>query len=103
MATMRAAVVVSTFNRAHYLPELIACLDAQTLRDFEVVIVDNGSTDETPTLGLATLRLDVNRGPGGGRNAGVAASSAPIIVITDDDCLPSPTWLERLVACFDDP
>ncbi len=102
---MRAAVVVTTYNRARYLPELVACLDAQTLprHQFEVVIVDNGSTDDTASLGLTTLRLDANRGPGGGRNAGVAASSAPLVVITDDDCLPTPTWLERLVSAFDEP
>ncbi|HUR76880.1 MAG TPA: glycosyltransferase family 2 protein [Acidimicrobiales bacterium] len=102
---MRAAVVVTTYNRAQYLPELVKCLDAQTLprNEFEVVIVDNGSTDGTATSGLATLRLEINHGPGGGRNAGVAATRAPIIAITDDDCLPSPAWLERLVTCFDDP
>jgi glycosyltransferase involved in cell wall biosynthesis len=102
---VRAAVIVSSYNRVGYLRELMACLDAQTLpRDeFEVVLVDNGSTDDTASSGLATVRLDTNRGPGGGRNAGVAASSAPIIVITDDDCLPTPTWLERLLPAFDDP
>jgi glycosyltransferase involved in cell wall biosynthesis len=102
---MRAAVVVSTYNRADYLRDLVKCLDAQTLprEQFEVVIVDNGSTDETPDTGLATLRLEDNRGPGGGRNAGVAATSAPIVVFTDDDCLPTPTWLEHLLPVFDDP
>jgi glycosyltransferase involved in cell wall biosynthesis len=100
---MRAAVVVSTYDRAEYLRDLVKCLDAQTLRDFEVVIVDNGSTDETAAMGLATLRLEQNRGPGGGRNAGVAATSAPIVVFTDDDCLPTPTWLEHLLPVFDDP
>lgn len=102
---MRAAVVVSTYNRAAYLRDLVKCLDAQTIpRDrFEIVIVDNGSTDETPSLGVTTLRLDENRGPGGGRNAGVAATNADIVVFTDDDCLPSPTWLEHLLPTFDDP
>jgi glycosyltransferase involved in cell wall biosynthesis len=98
---MRAAVVVSTYNRAGYLRELVECLHAQTLpRDqFEIMIVDNGSAEPVP----ATLRLEHNRGPGGGRNAGVAATSAPIVVFTDDDCLPTPTWLEHLLAVFDDP
>jgi glycosyltransferase involved in cell wall biosynthesis len=101
---MRAAVVVSTYNRAAFLRDLVTCLDAQTLpRDqFDVVIVDNGSTDETLELGVTTLRLETNRGPGGGRNAGVAATTAPIVVFTDDDCLPTPTWLERLLPAFED-
>jgi glycosyltransferase involved in cell wall biosynthesis len=100
---MRAAVVVSTYNRAGYLPKLVECLHVQTVRDFELVIVDNGSTDATPSLGLTTLRLEHNRGPGGGRNAGVAATDADIVVFTDDDCLPTPHWLEHLLPVFDDP
>jgi glycosyltransferase involved in cell wall biosynthesis len=100
---MRAAVVVSTYNRAGYLRDLVKCLEGQTFRDFELVIVDNGSTDETPSTGLATLRLGENRGPGGGRNAGVATTDAEIVVFTDDDCLPTPHWLERLLTAFDKP
>ncbi len=99
------AVVVTTFNRAHYLAELIACLRAQTI-EHELRIVDNGSTDNTSAvladLGVEAIRLDTNRGPGGGRNAGAALVTAPIVAITDDDCLPSPTWLERLLNAFDD-
>ena len=97
---MRAAVVVSTYNRAHYLRELVECLRAQTRRDVEMVIVDNGSD---PKVDAATLRLEENRGAGGGRNAGVAATEADIVVFTDDDCLPTPHWLEHLLAAFDDP
>jgi glycosyltransferase involved in cell wall biosynthesis len=97
---MRAAVVISTYNRAQYLPDLLACLDAQTFRDFELVLVDNGSAEPSD---LATLRLDANRGPGGGRNAGVAATDADVVVFTDDDCLPTPRWLEHLLAAFEDP
>ncbi len=101
----RVAVVVTTYNRSHYLPELIACLRGQTI-EHELLIVDNGSTDDTSAvladLGVDAVRLDTNRGPGGGRNAGAALVTAPIIAITDDDCLPSPAWLERLLAAFDE-
>ncbi len=115
MSAPRVAVVVATYNRAAYLAELVGCLAAQTLGTdhFEVVIVDNGSTDHTPAtlarlkastpLAVTTLRVDTNRGPGGGRNAGAALTRAPIIAITDDDCLPIPGWLARLLTAFDDP
>jgi glycosyltransferase involved in cell wall biosynthesis len=44
---MRASVVIATANRATLLPGLLACLEAQSVLDFEVVIVDDGSRDET--------------------------------------------------------
>jgi glycosyltransferase involved in cell wall biosynthesis len=110
---MRAAVVVTTFNRVGYLPDLIECLERQTTTDFELVIVDNGSDDGTfdellkvqaaTAMEMRALRLCTNRGPGSGRNAGVALTTAPVVALTDDDALPTPDWLARLVACFDDP
>lgn len=88
---------------------LMERLESQTLaRDrFEVVIVDNGSGDDTWQIlqGLVTgsgvraagLRLPVNRGPAGARNAAVSASRAPIVAFTDDDCLPESGWLEAML------
>ncbi len=108
------SVVVSTYRRAAYLADLVAALEAQTLdhRRFEVVMVDNGSADDTwstlthlaarTSMRLQAVRLEGNRGPGGGRNAGIAVARAALVAITDDDCLPTPTWLAELVRAFDD-
>lgn len=108
------SVMVSTWNRSGYLDDLHRMLAAQTLDPdrFEVVIVDNGSGDETPAelarlaagspLRLAGVRLEENRGPAGGRNAAAQHCRAPILAVTDDDCLPTSTWLEHLLASFDD-
>jgi cellulose synthase/poly-beta-1,6-N-acetylglucosamine synthase-like glycosyltransferase len=106
------AALVSTFGRSGYLAELLAALEAQDLpRDeLEVVIVDNGSADDTwevverlvaaTPLRACGLRMDHNRGPAPGRNAGAAHVRAPLIAITDDDCLPTPTWLREVRAAF---
>jgi glycosyltransferase involved in cell wall biosynthesis len=106
------AAVVSTYRRPQYLAGLVAAFEGQTLaRDrFEVVLVDNGSGDETweqlsalvrdAAFRVRAVRLPANRGPGGGRNAGFAASRAPLVAITDDDCLPSATWLEHVLGGF---
>ena len=82
-------------------------MESQTLpqRAFEVVIVDNGSTDGTidmlldlqrrSRLQLRVIRIEENRGPARGRNAAWRACRAPIVAFTDDDCAPTPTWLEN--------
>ena len=102
------SVVVSTFNRQSLLLALLEALESQSFdtAHFEVILVDNGSTDDTWTriadctrrtpLRLLALRLEENRGAGTGRNAGVRACRAPIVAFTDDDCLPTPGWLETL-------
>jgi len=102
----RISVCVSTYPRAARLPELIAALEEQTLppEEFDVIIVDNCSTDETKHMlaDLAkTTRLDLrigrteqNRGPAPARNMAWQMSAAPVIAFTDDDCRPAPGWLE---------
>jgi glycosyltransferase involved in cell wall biosynthesis len=105
-------VVAATHNRADRLAALLDALRAQTLgRDrFDVVIVDDGSSDGTQELlaaalargdlSLTALRQDPNRGPAAARNAGWRAARAPVIAFTDDDCRPSPGWLEAGLAAM---
>ncbi len=110
MSRPDVAVVVATYQRAERLARLVRALEAQTFDAgrFEVVIVDNGSTDATAevlarlvatsSLTLRTLRIDVNDGPVPARNAGWRATTAPWVAFTDDDCVPSPDWLAEGLA-----
>lgn len=106
------AALVTTYRRSGFLPGLVVSLEAQDLdyEKFEVIIVDNGSDDDTwstlvdiiagtPLRALA-VRLSHNRGPGTGRNAGARLVRAPLLAITDDDCLPSPLWLRTMRGSF---
>ena len=113
-AAPEVSVVVSSVNRAHYLPGLVAALEAQTdAPPFEVVIADDGSTDPTwrvltelaaaTPLALTALRLPENLGAGRGRNRCVAESRGAVLAITDDDCLPAPGWLRAVAAPFAGP
>jgi glycosyltransferase involved in cell wall biosynthesis len=104
--TPKVSVVVATFNRAARVPELIAALEAQTLphEEFDVIVVDDASSDETADvlaglaanarINLRVIRCERNRGPAVARNLGWRRSAAPVIAFTDDDCRPTPRWLE---------
>jgi len=109
----RVSVVCSTYGRAELLPRLLGALADQTFPadELEVVIVDNGSPDDTAAVleraggtvpfALRVVRHDENRGAAGGRNTGWRTARAPIIAFTDDDCTPTPTWLELGVAAVE--
>jgi glycosyltransferase involved in cell wall biosynthesis len=102
------SVVVCTYRRAEKLP---ACLDAlarQTIRDrVEVIVVDDGPDDATAAVAarydVRLVRHSENRGLAAARNTGIAASTAPIVAFTDDDCVPAEDWLEALLEPYDKP
>ncbi|HEU5082087.1 MAG TPA: glycosyltransferase family A protein [Acidimicrobiales bacterium] len=112
-AAPRVSVVCSTYDRAPLVARLLRTLADQTLPadELEVVVVDNGSTDDTATVlerlahevpfRLRTLRHARNRGAAGGRNTGWRAAAAPVVAFTDDDCAPEREWLERGLAALE--
>ncbi|MEA2360807.1 MAG: hypothetical protein QOI62_4067 [Solirubrobacteraceae bacterium] len=99
---MLVSVVVPTHNGARRLPALFDALRSQTLDpcDFEVVVVDDGSTDDTAAVveasGVARLvRVTRSGGPGAATNLGIATARGAVVAMTDDDTVPAPDWLER--------
>ena len=100
-----ASVIIPTYGR----PEAIAdCLDALTRQTmpfgtYEVIIIDDGSPSpltlkaESRYCNMRLIRQE-NAGPAAARNRGAAGANGEILVFTDDDCLPDPDWLEKLVA-----
>ena len=96
-------VVLPTYNRPQVLMECLRHLDRQTLRDFEVIVVDDGSTDDTreqieifrrqASFPLIYLHQE-NAGAAAARNFGISRLSAPICVLIGDDIFPSPGFLE---------
>ncbi|HEU0024534.1 MAG TPA: glycosyltransferase [Thermoleophilaceae bacterium] len=103
------SVVVATHDRAERLEQLLGGLRRQTLprEAFEVVVVDDASSDTTQdvlmrerergVLRLCTPSTGERLGPASARNRGWRLAAAPLIAFTDDDCVPTPTWLETLV------
>lgn len=97
------SVVIATYNRARFLPETIESVLQQRFRDFELIVVDDGSTDETPELlksyagRIRSLRQE-NRGPAAARNLGIRSARGRWISIQDSDDLAAPDHLESLFA-----
>lgn len=101
------SVVIPTFNRAHLVGRAIASVLAQTLEDFEVLVVDDGSTDDTrdavgriadPRVRL--IALPANRGAAAARNAGIAAARGELIALLDSDDEYEPAFLEKTRAAL---
>jgi glycosyltransferase involved in cell wall biosynthesis len=97
------SVVVATHNRAGNLERMLAGLAAQERPADEVIVVDDGSTDDTQvvlerhrgrgTLPLRVIRRPAAAGPATAREEGWHAASGELVAFTDDDCVPLPGWL----------
>jgi glycosyltransferase involved in cell wall biosynthesis len=96
------SVLVTTYNRARFLPQCLESLFAQTLPPLEIIVIDDGSTDETPELAHRYgERIVYLRKPNGGKssalNLGMGAVRGDYVWILDDDDIAMPYALERLV------
>lgn len=96
------AVVVPCHDYGSYLREAVQSVCAQTRPPDELVVVDDGSRDTTPGVladlqreipGLVTLRHEVALGPAAACNAGIAATTASLVMVLDADDRLSPTYL----------
>ena len=97
-----ASVVLPTCGRAAYLEVALRSLAAQDLDEpWELIVVDDGSSDGTRELlergERRSIRFDPPRGLNAARNAGVEAAAADLVVFTDDDVSAPPGWLRAVV------
>lgn len=100
------AVIVPAWQAARTLGETLAAILAQTLPPAELLVVDDGSTDATAEVALqagARLLRQENRGVAAAVNAGVAATTAPLLAFCDADDLWMPDKLALQVALLADP
>jgi glycosyltransferase involved in cell wall biosynthesis len=103
------SVIVPVRDRRALLRELLAALDAQTFRDFETVVVDDGSADGSGALAESwpAAGRPVVVVPAGGvgavaaRRRGVERSQGRILAFTDSDCVPRPGWIEAGVRAME--
>jgi len=99
------SVIIRTFNRAHSISQAINSALRQTYTDFEILVVDDGSTDDTPQAvqsfadsRIRVLRHHTNLGVGAACNTGIRAANGEYIAWLDSDDLWCPEKLQRQVA-----
>lgn len=103
-----ASIIIPVLNGEATLPSLFAALKSQAGgRNFEIIVVDNGSTDRTCELtaaqaGIQLLHQSI-RGPAAARNLGLAHAQGEVVLCTDSDCVPCRRWLISLLRVFQDP
>lgn len=111
MSDIKISAIITTHNRVEYLQKALKGLAEQTLpKDhFEIVVVDNASTDNTKQIVLGTSSFLSNLqyvyesvlGLTHARNTGWKVARGRYIAYLDDDAIPSPQWLEKIVETFE--
>lgn len=105
MNTPQVSIIMAAFNHAQYIDKAIGSALAQTWPDFELIVIDDGSTDAT---GQVVSRFgspiryiyQENRGQGGARNRGIASARGEFICFLDDDDLWEPEYLATVISVF---
>jgi glycosyltransferase involved in cell wall biosynthesis len=103
---VRASLIIPTFNHARFLGAAIDSALTQTLGAVDVIVVDDGSTDETPAVleryaGRVRVLRQPNRGLSAARNAGLAAARGTFVAFLDADDIMAPTKLAAQLAVLE--
>jgi glycosyltransferase involved in cell wall biosynthesis len=109
MTKISASVVIPSYNAAKHLPKLISSLSSQTTKPIEIILVDDGSTDDTKEVATTLAKKykllryfrTKNGGPAKARNFGAWKSKGEVIVFTDSDCTPEKSWLAEMLKPFE--
>lgn len=105
---MKTSIIIPNYNEAGYLAECIASIRSNTTGDYEMIVVDNGSHDETLsyclTQDITLISLPENLGFPVACNMGIKIASGDAVLLLNNDVLVGPHWLDRLLEClYDDP
>jgi GT2 family glycosyltransferase len=96
------SIIIANLNGEAYLPDCLQSLLSQTFRDFEVILVDNGSTDRSLDLvkkdfpWVKVISLETNTGFARANNIGFQSSSSEFVATLNNDTIVAPGWLQAL-------
>src|SRR5438034_8399752 len=104
----RVSVIIPTYNRARYLSDAIRSVVNQTFQDFEIIVIDDCSQDQTRIATdsfkdqrIKYLTHDSNRGEAAARNTGIQKSTGSYIAFLDDDDQWAPEKLQLQIQIFE--
>jgi glycosyltransferase involved in cell wall biosynthesis len=104
------SIIIPAFDAERFIEAALASATGQTLRDIEIIVIDDVSRDATPAIVAAAagrdprirlIRQQRNQGPSAARNAGIAAATGTWIALLDADDRYEPDRLELMIACAD--
>ena len=103
---MKATVVIPNLNGAGWLKDSIESIYAQTMQDFELIVIDNASTDESKAIAQSyvgrsnytLIENDKNTGFSYAVNQGIRAAKGEYVALFNNDAFAEPDWLEQLIA-----
>lgn len=103
-ACERVSVVIPARNSSGALGETLLSLRRQTVRPFEIIVVDDKSEDATAEEAARhadkVLKAEMKGGPARARNMGLMSASGDIVAFTDSDCVPAADWIEKIIENF---
>lgn len=100
------SVIIPNWNGVRFLPTCLNALGTQTFRNFEIIVVDDASTDDSRALleknypHVRVLALEKNRGFAHAVNTGIRAARGQVIVLLNNDTEADPRWLEEIANAF---
>lgn len=105
----RVSVIIPAYNHARFITEAVDSVLRQTYQDFEIIVINDGSPDDTETVlqpyikaGNIIYHLQANAGVAVARNTGIAMASGEFVALLDDDDTWPPDKLEWQVRCLDE-
>jgi glycosyltransferase involved in cell wall biosynthesis len=105
MNKVEVSVIIPMYNSQNTIIQVLEGLEIQTAKNFEVIVVDDGSMDRSSQLvadfakqsNLAIyMARQENLGPATARNMGVRCAKGKVIIFLDADCIPTPNWVEAM-------
>jgi glycosyltransferase involved in cell wall biosynthesis len=102
---MKASVIIPAYNEEKTIGNTLESLREQSFRDFEIIVVNDGSRDRTAEIAKkagAKVITQKNAGPAAARNNGARAAKGEFVVFIDADCVADERWLEHMLKPFSD-